>query len=716
VTLRQENNMNTVSHYWLRGGRKADRQAAALALELPAELVPTVDAHCRLRGPYTAAGTIVRALVPEVLERLPDLVRSHDIELLSVAPELNTAVPGSRETLTSMAIPKERTRFYARLRTRRIANGLVEFIRDSLPAGERRTLVVENVEHAEATDVEFLAALLRRIDPGRLTVVLCTGDTGILDPQLQGVVDAHARMRSVIGALGEAAADAAGWADPDEVVDLAWQHVRTECSHDDPRLFRAYEAIDARTRARLHDRRALELMALEEQSLKLGAIPYHLERGTDPHHAGARALYDASDHCLVMGFYSAVVDYGYRGIELVDWREDEDFWWMFVIELGLALSILSRTAEAEALYDKARLVSTNPTVHMAAAYSTAMLYTRHNDPEDRNDQTAKAWLNSAIATASLLDDKSERAFQSAFYKNGLALVEVNLGQPSEALRLVDECIASLDRELTPDEHRLHRSVLKNNRARVYLMLGRLDDALADYEVVIAADPNHAEHYLERGNIMRRLGRPDDALADYQRAIALSPPFPEIYYNRADLRMVLGDVEGAMTDFSYTLELDPEFVDAYVNRAGLHLDSGNFDAACADAEAGLVLEGDNPYLHAVVAQVHAARGEPAAARAAFDRALAADPDLVSALSGRAALEFDAGEFAAAVADLDRAVEGDAGDPGLRYNRALTYQEVGRWQDAYADLQAAARLDGNDPDIIVALERCRLHLKRGEDSAA
>jgi hypothetical protein len=38
---------------------------------------------------------------------------------------------------------------------------------------------------------------------------------------------------------------------------------------------------------------------------------------------------------------------------------------------------------------------------MAAAYSTAMLYTRHNDPEDRSDQIAKAWLNSAIATASL---------------------------------------------------------------------------------------------------------------------------------------------------------------------------------------------------------------------------------------------------------------------------------------------------------------------------
>jgi hypothetical protein len=45
----------------------------------------------------------------------------------------------------------------------------------------------------------------------------------------------------------------------------------------------------------------------------------------------------------------------------------------------------------------------------------------------------------------------------AFYRNGLALVEMNLGSPAEALRLVDECISGLDRDLRPDEHRLHRS-------------------------------------------------------------------------------------------------------------------------------------------------------------------------------------------------------------------------------------------------------------------
>ena len=175
------------THLWIRGACRADRRAHIESLGLPAELVAPVDAHQRLRGPYTAAGSVVRALVPRVVPADADSVRRYDIEVLSVAPELSSIVPGSRETLTSMAIPKERTRFYAPLRTRRIANGLVELVQASLPVTSPRSLIVENVEHAEATDLEFLAALLRRIDPARLVVLLCSGSDD-LPGELRDVV------------------------------------------------------------------------------------------------------------------------------------------------------------------------------------------------------------------------------------------------------------------------------------------------------------------------------------------------------------------------------------------------------------------------------------------------------------------------------------------------------------------------------------------------
>jgi hypothetical protein len=51
-------------HLWVLGGRRADRAAATADPELPPALLPPVDAHLNLRGPYTAAGTLVRALAP----------------------------------------------------------------------------------------------------------------------------------------------------------------------------------------------------------------------------------------------------------------------------------------------------------------------------------------------------------------------------------------------------------------------------------------------------------------------------------------------------------------------------------------------------------------------------------------------------------------------------------------------------------------------------
>src|SRR5262249_42921067 len=171
-------------HLWITGGRRADRQRAVADLRLSAPLLPVVDAHRWLRGPYTAAGAVVRALVPAALDRDPDLVRRYDIELLSAAPDLASIIPNSRETLTSMAIPAARTRFYALLRTRRSANGLVEFVTGALsgrPSGspgsfgcEPCALVVENADQADPTDLEFLAAALRRVDPGCLTLVICS--------------------------------------------------------------------------------------------------------------------------------------------------------------------------------------------------------------------------------------------------------------------------------------------------------------------------------------------------------------------------------------------------------------------------------------------------------------------------------------------------------------------------------------------------------------
>ena len=80
------------SRYWIRADRRRDRTHALAALDLP-PIWAAVDAHRRLRGPYTAAGSLLRMIADDLLDRCPGLGERHNIELLTSTPELAGRVP-----------------------------------------------------------------------------------------------------------------------------------------------------------------------------------------------------------------------------------------------------------------------------------------------------------------------------------------------------------------------------------------------------------------------------------------------------------------------------------------------------------------------------------------------------------------------------------------------------------------------------------------------
>ena len=711
-------------HYWIDAAGHDNRAAAIAGLRLPPPLLPATSAHRRLRGPYTAAGTIMRALAADALERFPALVAAHEIELRCVTPELRDRIPATRETLTSLAVPAERTRFYSRLRTLRIAHGLTEFLRDYAAAiGEPRSIVIDHVDDADQTDQELVSVLLRRLDPGLLTLVIGTSgaagryetEAGQSPDPLFAALARYARRPDAVAPVSlpsplhpggaEFLPRAAESADAGEGVRrLAAAYVGGDCMSDAPELESAYFQLAAAERGRLHDARAAELIATGEFSFRLGAVPFHRERGADPAGAGAEALRDALDYCIDMGFYEATVDLGRRGRALVDWQAQPDLWWTFTTKMTTSLAALGRAADAEALYNEARACSASAPVHMQAAYATAMLYTRHHDEEVRDDDRALGWINEAIAIARLLPDVKVSAMQTVFNQNGLALIKSHQGHREEALRLVGDGLARLDADLDPAEHRLHRSVLRYNRAQLYAGLGRLDEALADYTAVIDEDPHYAEYHFDRAALLRRLGRDDEAMAEYETAMRLSPPFPELYYNRGDLRSALGDDDGALADFGYVLEIDPGYVDAYINRVSILLENGNRAAARRDLTAGLAVAPADPHLLCLLARLELEDGHGGDARAAADAAVRAGGDVAQTWATRAAIAFELGDPGAAVADFSRAID-IAPDPAVLFNRAIAHQALGNWAPAEDDFTAVLEAEPAEAEAWLRRAECR-----------
>jgi tetratricopeptide (TPR) repeat protein len=274
------------------------------------------------------------------------------------------------------------------------------------------------------------------------------------------------------------------------------------------------------------------------------------------------------------------------------------------------------------------------------------------------------------------------------------------------LRLVSEAMAGLNRELRKDEHRLHRSVLVHNRARVLAALGRTEEALADFDTVIELDPNYPDYYFDRAAAHRRLGEFDQALANYDKAITLTPPFHELHYNRADLRVEMGDIDGAISDFSYVVELEPDQLDARINLISLLLDTEQQDRARTYVQEGLRLRPGDPRLLHADGLVALLCGDVELAEKNFDLALEGDPHLVVALASRAELRFTRGDHRDAVADLTRAMQVDQDVPDLIYNRGYVYEMSGQTSLAMADYERALGLPGADKEELTQrIARCR-----------
>ncbi|WP_183064052.1 tetratricopeptide repeat protein [Streptomyces sp. gCLA4] len=684
-------------HYWIAAPLRRERDRLRAGLGLPAPLA-VVDAHRRLRGPYSAAGALLRQVAPEALRRMPELAARHYIELQESTPELAPLVPQRIRALEKVAdAPGEASRYPARLHSLRVSHGIVDFLLAALPgSGDGpRTLVVENVQHADVTDHEFLAAALRRIPAELLTLVVATDTAELEDPP--GMVSVSLPAELAVRTTRVHHPGPPAGAEPDgpapdgagsgSLAEAAALYVAGDCISDEPPLRAAYEALTGPERAALHDRRAEEVAARaeEEPSLRLGTLPYHLLRGSDGDGAGLDALRWAQLRCKYLGFYHAAAEMGEEGRHRTGPDVRPDLWWPFTRETGVCLAAAGRPEESAAVQEEARSQTTMPKHHMSLAYETGMLYARHFPPELRDERRARAYVNQAIAIADLLPDLKERAFFSVFNRNGLALVEVRAGRPDEALRLLDEGIERLDRELGIGERTWHRVGLRYNRAQVNGMSGRLEDALEDYASIMDLDHDFADHYFNRGSMLRRLGRIEEAIADYERAITLESPFPEVHYNRGEARRELGDLDGALADFDRALELEPGNLEALLARAGLLADQGEAKAALADVEAGLLVDAEHPHLLCLRGRLWGEEGRTAEARGSLDAALRHDPEMAEAWAIKGELAYVEGDLTAALADFNRAVELEA-RPEFRFNRGVVHEAAGSLVQAVADFDA------------------------------
>ena len=259
----------------------------------------------------------------------------------------------------------------------------------------------------------------------------------------------------------------------------------------------------------------------------------------------------------------------------------------------------------------------------------------------------------------------------------LAAVQFRSGRLAEALASYDEVLA-----IKPQF-----ADALNNRANTLKALRRLEEALADYDNALKVRPDFVEAFNNRGNALAEIERYDEALASYDRALAIRPDYAMALNNRGSAFKALKRFDEAVISYDKALAIKPDFVEALKNRGNVLRELTRFEEALAAYDRVLALRpGDaETLLNRGIALMALQRFEEALA--SCKQSLALRPGHAAALTIQGVILHELGLFEEAVANYDEALALRLNDAELLYHRARAFTELRRFEDALASCETA-----------------------------
>jgi tetratricopeptide (TPR) repeat protein len=195
---------------------------------------------------------------------------------------------------------------------------------------------------------------------------------------------------------------------------------------------------------------------------------------------------------------------------------------------------------------------------------------------------------------------------------------------------------------------------------VRLAEGRRAEALHDFELAIAADPNYFPAHDSLGEVLVASGRVTEAVPQFDDAIRLWPPYTVAHCHLGDALLTLNRPQEALSHFEEAARLRPQYFDAVIGCGNAELRLGDARSALTFYRTALDIRPDSVTALANAGTAATATGDVDTGMTFFREALTRDP-------------------------TNAAVHREMGNAFLRSNRAA---------DAEAEYRTALRLSPND----------------------
>jgi tetratricopeptide (TPR) repeat protein/SAM-dependent methyltransferase len=218
--------------------------------------------------------------------------------------------------------------------------------------------------------------------------------------------------------------------------------------------------------------------------------------------------------------------------------------------------------------------------------------------------------------------------------------------------------------------------------------GRLADAKARYERVLAVQPAHGPTLHMLGLMAYQVGQNDVAVDLMRKAAARDPGSAALHANLGLALRAAGRLPEALASFRRSLGLAPNIAETHSNLGNALLEQGDVDAAAESFARAVAL---NPELAAAQANLGDARwaqGRLKEAEACHLNVLSLQPDNADTLKTLALL-------ALALGDVGKAVR--------RILQALAADDSPRCHRIFGDIIPSLRWDADDPQLRHVLTR-------------
>jgi tetratricopeptide (TPR) repeat protein len=258
---------------------------------------------------------------------------------------------------------------------------------------------------------------------------------------------------------------------------------------------------------------------------------------------------------------------------------------------------------------------------------------------------------------------------------------------------------------TPTDHLWHGKFL--------LALQRPDDAIPELQSA-ATDPELWEAHLLLGNVYLDKGRGPDALAQYQAVLAVQPNNEAALLNAGKLLVLAGNADDAQTLFERLTAVVPSNVDGHIALLQLLLSRGQLDSALAEGGKAVAADPSRADAYFYLGVAYEAREDWPHASVAYQSSTQRDPtDFQSFLNwSRSLYNRDLYTDSLSVAKQASALRPD--DPQPYRWQAQSQLALGDTDGALANLAQALDLHSDDPDALALTSR--VYLARGDAQTA